>query len=93
MSNSVCIEPCEFFNVRSGERTYGYRAYDDYEKTYDNNWDKIPDDDLEVLDKAMEEPDDILQGMLDYCQEEEKGIYIGSEYCDWEQIKHLWEIQ
>jgi hypothetical protein len=30
---------------------------------------------------------------LDYCQEEEKGIYIGSKYYDWEQIKHLWEIQ
>ena len=49
MSNRICIEPTEFKNVRSGTVSYGYRAYDDYGNTYDNNWDAIPDDDLEVL--------------------------------------------
>ena len=91
MSNQVCIEPTKFEDVRDGTVSYGYRAFDDYEKTYCNLWESIPDDDLEFLAKAMEEDDAILASLLSHLQEMEKGFYIGPQYYDWCDVKHLFK--
>ena len=90
MSNQVCIEPTQFVDVRSGNVSYGFRTYDDFEKSYCNLWDSIPDDDLEFLKKVMAEEDYITDHILAFVQEMNKGLYIGSTYYDWDQISHLW---
>ena len=94
MSNQVYIKPCEFKDVRSGECSKGFRAYDDYEKTYCNFWENIPDDDLEILAQVLKECDnDVrLNSLLSYIQEQELGIIIGGVYYEWEQIKHLFPV-
>jgi len=91
MSNQVTIEPTKFENVRSGSVTKGYRMYDDYGATYCNQWDSIPDDDLAVLAKVLEDVDNTGEGMLESVEEHESGISIGGEYYEWDQIKHLFQ--
>lgn len=91
MSNQVHIEPTRFENVRSGLVTYGFRAYDGYAQTYNNTWDSIPDDDMEVLKLALKDADDVLSDMLDFCREHERGLHVGDSYLDWDEIKHLLE--
>jgi hypothetical protein len=91
MSNRVHIEPTRFENVRSGVVTYGFRAYDQYAQTYNNTWDSIPDDDLECLKLAVADADDTLSSMLDYCREEEVGLFVGDTWFDWDEIKDILE--
>lgn len=89
MGNQITIEPTEFINVRSGEKTFGFRLYDDYGQTYDNTWDSILDDDMEILKKVMKSDDAFVSDAISFIRENEKGIDIGGEWYDWEQIKHI----
>lgn len=91
MSNQVHIEPTRFINVRGGSYAHGFRAYDYYAQTYNNTWASISDDDMEVLKLAIEDADDVLSDMLDYCRENKRGLYVGENYFDWDEIKHLLE--
>lgn len=89
MANRVTIEPTEFTNVRNGEISRGVRVYDDYEKTYDNTLESIPDDDLELLKLVAALDDEEIRGMLSYLVENEAGVCISDEWYDWEQIKPI----
>ena len=91
MSNRICLEPTEFTDVRSGSVSYGFRVFDDYGKGYSNLWESIPDDDLEVLAKALEVDDDDVMTVLDAVMEQKTGIYIGETYYPWEEISHLFD--
>lgn len=55
MSNNLVIEPTEFINSRTGEKSFGVRVYDDYESAYINTWESVPEDDFDVLDKTLED--------------------------------------
>lgn len=85
--NNVTIQPCKFENVRTGEVTYGVRIYDEHACTYQNTWEVIPDDDLEVLQLTIDNKDDTSEPMLDFLQEHERGCYIGDEWYEWAQIQ------
>ena len=88
MSNPLTIEPTEFVNVRNRqEKTFGVRVYDNYDQSYDNTWDLIPDDDMEILEKVIANNNEQMQAMLDYVKENECGISIGGEWYDWDEIK------
>ena len=90
MSNRATIEPTEFRNVRGGKPTFGVRVYDEYAQAYDNTWDSIPDDDLDVLDKVEAEcTDEVIVGILDYLKENCTGIEIGDTWYEWDAIKHV----
>ena len=89
MSNRVTIAPTKFENVRSGSITKGIRFYDGYDQGYSNTWEVLPDDDLEVLQMAIDLDDSTLKGMLEFVQENRDGICIGDEYYPWDKIKHL----
>jgi hypothetical protein len=91
MSNRANIEPTEFKNVRTGEKTYGVRVYDDYDQMYDNTWDSIPDNDMDVLREVLKSDARDLQGILEFIMENEKGICIGGNWYDWDEIKDLFE--
>jgi hypothetical protein len=85
------IEPTEFINTRTGDRTYGVRVYDDYFATYDNTWDSIPDDDMEILKTVLKMDGTEIQDMFNNVQENEKGIGIGDNWYDWDEIKDIIE--
>ena len=87
--NRVTIQPTVFENRPTGEKAYGYRMYDNQGQTYYNSWELIPDDDLEILALVLDDMDVVAQLMLDFVQGHEQGIYIGKEWYNWDQIKHL----
>ena len=89
MSNLVTIEPTQFTNTRSGESTFGFRAYDDYGQTYENIFESIPDDNLEFLALVVEYPNEILGGMLEYARINEKVIKVGGTFYEYDEIKHI----
>lgn len=90
MSNRVTIQPTIFRNHPNGEETYGFRAYDDYAQIYNNTWESIPDDDLEILALAIGTcaASDFVE-MIDYLIDAEKGINIGSASYSWEEIRPI----
>jgi hypothetical protein len=85
--NKVTIEPTEFINIRSGSKTLGVRVYDDNTQAYDNNWEEIPINDLDVLEKVLELDNDEISIMLDFVKENKMGIDIGGTWYEWEEIK------
>jgi len=87
MSNRATIEPTEFVNIRNGERSLGVRVYDNFDQTYDNTWDEIPKDDLDILRKLMESTDEKINVILDSVRINEKGISIGGTWYGWDEIK------
>ncbi len=91
MSNKITIEPTKFENVRTGVITYGYRAYDNYDQAYGNTFDSIPDDDLDFLSQVNENADQNTSEMLCFVKENQCGLFIGSEWYDYEDIKETLE--
>lgn len=87
--NRVTIEPTKFVNVRTGHATFGVRVYDDEGQSYDNTWDSIPEDDLEVLKLVLASDNQTISAMMDFVQEHERGITIGGTEYSWGKIKHL----
>jgi hypothetical protein len=76
--------------VRTGNITFGYRAYDDEGGTYHNAFETIPDDDLEFLKLVLESGvDEQLSAMLDYCRDTEHGLYIGDTWYEWDKVKSI----
>ena len=67
--------------------------FDNYGQVYDNTWESIPDDDLEVSTKVMESEDRHIVNMLDFLHETGIGLFVGDTWYEWDQIKHLWESQ
>lgn len=92
MSNQIHIEPTQFVDVRTGQTSYGVRVYDDYDQSYDNTWESIPDDDMDVLAKVIDECDDEkILATIDHLNEMRCPIHIGDEMYEEEQYKHLFE--
>ena len=89
MSNHIAIKPCKFTDVRTGDETLGVRVYDNYSQAYDNTWESIPDDDLEVLQKVMESDDERIAAIIDWVNENRPTIDIGSQYYSEDDYKHL----
>jgi hypothetical protein len=91
MSNRARIEPTEFINVRTGKKSYGVRVYDDYGQSYDNSWENIPDDDMEVIKETLLSEDEVFVSIFDNVKELGKGIYVGDTWYDWTEIQHLFD--
>jgi hypothetical protein len=90
MSNRVVIQPTVFVNKPQNDETYGVRVYDDYDQSYVNTWESIPEDDVEVLRKLVEENlDETIGAMLDFVIGNETGIYIGENWYIWDDIKQI----
>ena len=88
MSNRLVVEPTEFKNLSNGEINLGVRVYDDYYQSYDNTWDEIPKNDMDILKKVMDMGNEV-QIMLDHVKENQKGITIGLYYHDWDEIEKI----
>jgi hypothetical protein len=91
--NIVTIQPTIFENSPQGDKTFGYRMYDDYGQTYSNTWESMLTDDMEILQSVMDDGDDIAADMLSFLLENGKGLCIGNTWYDFEDIKHLWGLE
>lgn len=89
MSNKVIIEPTEFKNTRTGIISYGYIIYNDSDRSYDNTLDSIPENDLELLKLVLESNDIVIDELIADVFDCETGLYFGSTYYEFEQIKHI----
>lgn len=92
MSNRAYIEPTEFRNVRTGDVSLGVLVWDDFGCGYTNHWESIPDDDLDILHKVLSEHiSEEVDGVIRLVFEQEKGLYIGNVYYEWEDVKRVWD--
>jgi len=91
MSNTATIQPTIFQNHGTEQKTYGVRVYDNYGQCYDNTWVSIPDDDLEILQMVIDNDNETMVAIIDFMLENCSSIMIGSEYYEWEEIKHLFD--
>jgi hypothetical protein len=92
MSNRINIEPTKFINARTGHETFGVRIYDDYNQSYDNCWESVPDDDGEVFQLVLvNSADESISDMLDFIKTMQQGVYIGGRWYDWAWVKHQME--
>ncbi len=89
--NKVTIQPTIFENHPQGTKTFGCRIYDDHGQAYLNTWESIPVDDMVILEKAIDGGDETADAMFDFLLEHCHGIYIGNQWYEWGQIRHLFE--
>ena len=87
MSNRIVIEPTKFIGTKSGYESIGIRVYDSMTQAYDNSWDEIPDDDMEILKKAMDSQNSSIESMFELPLF--NGVEIGGNWYSWDDIKHL----
>ncbi len=87
MSNRIVIEPTKFIGTKSGYESYGIRVYDSMTQAYDNSWDEIPDDDMEILKKTMDSQNSSIESMFELPPLD--GIEIGGNWYSWDEIKNL----
>lgn len=91
MSNSVELVPCTFEDDRTGEKTYGFRMYDNYAKTYCNIMENpLPNSDLKALEEVLANwTDDIVISLIDHVRENENGIFIGGQHYSHKKIEKI----
>lgn len=86
MSNQIQLIRTEFIALRTGDRNYGYRIFDDYDMGYgmfaDNN--RPPDDDIDFLREARCGATDAVAGLLDAARE--NGINIDGTFLTADEV-------
>ena len=88
MSNQVTLMATTFTQPASTvPDTHGFRMYDSYSKTYDNNSESPIMDDIELLQYALSVEDEIVTGMIDHLKSMEKGMTINGVWYDYDEIK------
>lgn len=89
MSNRVYITPTEFKNARTGQVSYGVRAYDDADDSFIDCWDDLPESNREVLQRVIEDGGEVIWDLLDYAKSSGKGVYVGGELFSADDIRSL----
>lgn len=89
MSQPISFQKTKFINLPDGEQSLGFRAYDEYGKTYCNYLTTLPDDDLEFLQVVKENTDDTIIEMFRVMKENEEGCEINGTYYDWDEVKEI----
>lgn len=87
MSNRLFIVPTHFTDVPNGDVSFGVRVFDDYDKAYDNTWEQIPEDDMEVLKQTLLIDDEKIRNIIEFHVEHQKGMYIGETWYNYEEYK------
>lgn len=93
MGNRVNIDRVEFKNLKTGDVSYGIKAYDDGGQTYNNGMSRTeliqsPGAALSYILKEMEF-DEVFQGMLEFCRDYKQGLYLDDDFFDYETIKYI----
>jgi hypothetical protein len=89
----VNVELLEFNPVRGGEIRKGYCINDGKNKiVYDDTWDSIPEEDLDVLKKIVSEQykqNEDITTMLDSVLYEKEGMEIGNNWYEFEEVESI----
>lgn len=88
MSNRLYIDTTHFINRSDGQGFIGARIYDDYDRQYINTWEEVPDGDLEVLKKILEEDDREIRNIIEFHVEFKKDICIDDTYYSYNEYKN-----
>jgi hypothetical protein len=91
MANRVYIEPTEFKNVCTGKVSYGVRVYDDEGHSYDDTWEAIPEDDLDVIRKVVDSHDPVISDMVNFVEENQTGFYVSTRWYGRNKIEDILE--
>lgn len=83
MSNSVHAVSTTFTDV-DGSVSYGYRLFDDYQKTYDNWYDAPIVDDRELWFEVLRNSRDEWDDMLAYAKEH--GAFVNNNFRTAEEL-------
>jgi hypothetical protein len=84
MSNTINFIRTQFTDYAG--TSYGYRAYDDYEQVYSNNFESKPsEDDREFFNQVCE--DGGASSLVDAITENESSICIDGTFYEYEEIK------
>jgi hypothetical protein len=90
MSNELTIMPTKFTDqTNAGAISYGVRVYNGYDQSYDNTWEDIPDEPLEILKRVVEVCNDTMWAMLESVKDNKLGMYIGDNWYEWKQIRKV----
>ena len=92
--SKLYVVPTEFTNLRGGGKSFGVRVFDAYGQSYDANWDDIPTDDMQIIERVIESRAGGAGGVVeavDNVEAEHGGIQIENNFYDWSKIKHFFE--
>lgn len=85
--DAVTIIPTEFKDIRTGEVSFGFRAFDSIHFTYCNSLEEIPKDDMEFLTLVVDNGDDVLIAMLEEkCITTNNGLFIGNTWYEHDDV-------
>ena len=78
--NRPCIQRTVFENYGIGDKSFGFRFYDDHEQTYNNT---MQEADLKLLDedflrRAQQHFDKVALDLFDFCLEH--GLYVDDNW-------------
>jgi hypothetical protein len=84
MSNAINFIRTEFKDYAG--TSYGYRAYDDYEKVYSNIFESQPsEDDKDFFNQVSEDWE--AKNLISFIFENECGVFIDNTFYDFDEIK------
>ena len=90
MSNRVHLNAVKM-EYLTGDVSYGYTISDDEDLSYDNNAEAMIEDDFDLLRYAKATADDSAKAMLEFIQENEKGLYINDSWYEWDAVQPILE--
>ena len=97
MSNRVSIVRTKFEKI-SGDISYGFRIYDDYDNDYNNCmddsiWTMSSLAFLKMLWKnSADYLDETGMEMIDFTIENKSGMYLDDEWLEWDEIKGSFDL-
>lgn len=86
--NKVHLQPTIFESRPQGTKAYGYIIRDDHGGTYSDILESIPSN-MKLLIEAIDSEDDVTVAIIEHLLANQKGLYIGDEWYEWDRIKHL----
>ena len=85
------IDRMEFKNIRSGESSFGFIAFNDDRQTYILTPVALPKNHIEILKGTLEYEDDVIEGMIENAREHEKGMWIDDFFYEWKYLEEAFE--
>jgi len=90
MSNRASLVRTEFKCLKTGESTFGFRLYDDYDQFYmdgDETRQAIPEDDLKFWEYAIQNAGCAERALLESLLKNKKGLCIDGVWYDFTELK------
>ena len=91
---AITLVSTTFLN-KDGEKSFGFRLYDEYGQTYCNCWGpdfSLPEsfaNDMETLKQALLCDQQDVKDMLHAVAINRDGIFVDDQWYDWDEIRHL----